>query len=203
VGALPLEPLSQPYFALGIFWERVSGTIWLGLAQTMIFLFFATLVAKIIGMIHWCPPLFAFKNKALLKWSIYSCRVYIPHNPLSCLKYCSYNSKFSVVSVFLIDYFHSCSQVYIFSIFCIHYFYFICQIVCGRIVQIEVMKFISGCQTMGTYNWVSLVCHWEVSRHCFSFTFKLITCFKYLKDVITFPAAELEFWAPVRLRRTL
>jgi hypothetical protein len=48
-----------------VFFEKVSQE--LELAQTMIFLFFAPLVAKIIGMIHWCQPLFAFKNKALLK----------------------------------------------------------------------------------------------------------------------------------------
>jgi hypothetical protein len=50
-----LEPLYQPYFCEGFFWDRVSRTVCPGGLRTAILLISASWVARITGVSHQCP----------------------------------------------------------------------------------------------------------------------------------------------------
>jgi hypothetical protein len=54
IQGLHLDPLHQPYFCDGLFWDRVSRAICLGWLQTEILLISASWVARITGMRHPC-----------------------------------------------------------------------------------------------------------------------------------------------------
>jgi hypothetical protein len=61
---LHLEPLYQPFFVMGFFWDRVSRTICSGWLWTVILLISASWVVKIIGMRPWSLALpWELKNK--------------------------------------------------------------------------------------------------------------------------------------------
>jgi hypothetical protein len=52
---LLLEPLHQPFFCEGFFWDRVLWTICLGWLWNLILLISVSWVARITGVCHWCP----------------------------------------------------------------------------------------------------------------------------------------------------
>jgi hypothetical protein len=51
---LHLEPLHQPFFCVGLFWDRVLRTICPYWLQTSILLTSASWVVRITGVSHWC-----------------------------------------------------------------------------------------------------------------------------------------------------
>jgi hypothetical protein len=60
---LQLKPLHQPFFMKGFFKVESCKLFVQGWLQTKILLIFASWVARITGMSHWCPPRNCFDNK--------------------------------------------------------------------------------------------------------------------------------------------